>query len=242
MKKWEVYIPMQLCIGSALLSLSFHFQNVLIAWSTDPFYASRIALFYGIIIFCYFLCVKYAYSLPLKILRRNEDPQKSNHWNTCELAAVVISLSVTVVVCTAIILIVTTFITHVPINNSIEHSLTGVTTLFNGAVILIGGFIAYSVGIKHFGNPFSLEDALKNAMNEIKKTPFDPGDILNWSKLSEEKRMTEVMKALIHRETKKGPPYSYVYKDPSPQPSNQGHSNTPNTDGAPEDTAEEPLN
>ena len=222
-KKWEVYIPILFCIASGLLSLSFHFQNILIAWSTVPFYASRIALFYGIIIFCYFLCVKYAYSLPLKILRRNEkkekDPQKS-HWNTCELITVVISLFLTTSVCTGIILIVATFIIHVPINNSIEHSLTGISSLFNGAVILIGGYIAYTVGIKHFGNPFSFEDALKNAMNEIKTTPFDPDDVLNWRKLSEEKRMTEVMKALIHRETSKG----YPYKDPSPQPSNQEHS------------------
>ena len=208
----EVYLPMLFCIASALLSLSFHFQSILIAWSTDPFYASRIALFYGTIIFCYFLCVKYAYSLPLKILRRHEDPKTPNHWNKWELAAVVISLFITISVCTGIIYIVTTFIIHVPMNNSIEHSLTGITTIVNGAVILIGGYVAYSVGIKHFGNPFSLEDALKNAMNEIKKTPFKPDDILNWKKLSEEKRMTEVMKALIYRETSKGCPY----KNPSP--------------------------
>ena len=65
-KKWEVYIPMLFCIASALLTLSFHFQNILIAWSTDPFYASRIALFYGIIAFCYFISFKYAYIFPLK--------------------------------------------------------------------------------------------------------------------------------------------------------------------------------
>ena len=232
-KKWKFYIPISFFIGSALLSLSFHFQNVLIAWSTDPFYASRIALFYGIIIFCYFVCVKYTYSLPLKILRRNEkkekdpqkshekeekdpqkshekeekDPQKSHekeekdpqksHWNTCELVTVIISLIVTTSVCTGIILIVATFIIHVPINNSIEHSLTGISTLFNGAVILIGGYIAYIVGIKHFGNPFSLEDALKNAMNETQEDPFKNNSNENWEKLTEEKRMTEVMKGLI---------------------------------------------
>ena len=233
-KKWEVYFPMLLCIASGLLTLSFHFQNILIAWSTDPFYASRIALFYGIIIFCYFLCVKYAYSLPLKILRKYEDPKKCNHWNTCELVTVVISLFVTICVCTGIILVVAMFIIHVPINNSIENSLTGITALFNGAVILIGGYIAYTVGLKHFGNPFSLEDALKNAMNEMKTTPFDPDDILNWERLSEEKRLMEVMKALIHRETSKGPPLQ------RPQPSNQEHSNPPNADRAPGDTAAEP--
>ena len=123
------------------------------------------------------------------------------------MITVVISLFITLLLSSGIIITVVLFFTHVPINNSIENSLTGLTTIFNGAVVLIGGFIAYRVSVKYFGNPFSLEDALKNAMNEIKTTPFDPDDILNWSKLTEEGRMTEVMKALIHRETLKGSPY-----------------------------------
>ena len=220
-KKREVYLPMLLCIASAILSLSFHFQNILIAWSTDPFYASRIALFYGIITFYYFTSIKYGYSFPLKILRRDEDSNNCHHWNTCELISVVISLFITLCLCSFIIIPVVLFVIHVPINNSIEQSLTGITTIFNGTVILIGGFIAYRVSIQYFGNPFSMEDALKNAMNEIEKTPFDPDDILNWSKLSEEKRMTEVMKAFIYRKTKKGPPYK--------QDSNQEHSNADGT-------------
>ena len=216
-KKWEVYIPMLFCIASALLTLSFHFQNILIAWSTDPFYASRIALFYGIIAFCYFVSFKYAYIFPLKLIKlfrgnestngENEGHKKSDHWNICELITVVISLFITLILSSGVIITVVLFFTHVPINNSIENSLTGLTTIFNGAVVLIGGFIAYRVSIKYFGNPFSLEDALKNAMNEIDKTPFKQGKKENWSKLTEEGRMTEVMKALIHRETLKGYPY-----------------------------------
>ena len=217
-KKWEVYFPMLFCIGGALLSLSFHLQNILIAWSTDPFYASRIALLYIVIIFCCLLCFKYAYSFPLKVLRRNEDPNDCNHWNKCELITVVISLFITTVVCLGILIILFLFVYYVPINNSIEQSVTGITTIFNGAVILIGGFVAYSVGIQYFGNPFSLEDALKNAMNEINKTPFNPGDNGNWSKLTEEGRMTEVMKALIYRETSKGPPYNELPHNPTTQP------------------------
>ena len=224
----EVYFPMLFCIASALLTLSFHFQNILIAWSTDPFYASRIALFYGIIAFCYFTSFKYAYIFPLKLSRRNnspnrgnEGPNKSDHWNIRELIAVAISLFFAIGLSSGVIITVVLFFTHVPINNSIENSLTGLTTIFNGAVVLIGGFIAYRVSVKYFGNPFSLEDALKDAMNEIKKTPFKskPDDNGNWSKLTEEGRMTEVIKALIHRETSKG----YPYPDSSSQTFNPEH-------------------
>ena len=210
--KWKFYYSMLFCIGSTILLLSFHLQNILIAWSTDPFYASRIALLYLAIIFCCFICFKYAYSFPLKVLRRNEDPNNCDRWNKCKLVTVVISLFITTLVCLGIIVIVFLFVYHVPINNSIEQSVTGITTIFNGAVILIGSFIAYSVGIQYFGNQFSLEDALKKAMKEIKKTPFNFGDDRDWIRLTEEGRMTEVMKALIHRETSKGPPY----KDSSP--------------------------
>ena len=55
-------------------------------------------------------------------------------------------------------------------------------------------------------------------MNEINKTPFNPGDNGNWSKLTEEGRMTEVMKALIYRETSKGPPYNELPHNPTTQP------------------------
>ena len=199
-EKWEVYIPMIFCIGSALLSLSFHFQNILIAWSTDPFYASRISLLYGIIIFSYFVFFKYAYIAPIKITRRNEDTNNPNHWSTRELIILAISLSVTTVVCTSITIIVSLFVAHVPTNRSLEQSITGIGTMYNGGVILVGGLIAYSMGMQYFGNGFSLEMALKKAMKGIKNAPFNPDDNGTWQKLTEEGRMTEVMKALINRQ------------------------------------------
>ena len=65
--KIGLLVCMVLCIGSTILSLSFHFQNILIAWSTTQFYASKIAFFYGIVIFTYFLAFKYAYSVPITL-------------------------------------------------------------------------------------------------------------------------------------------------------------------------------
>ena len=38
----------------ALLSVTAHFPSILMAWETDSFYASRVALFYGIVVFLLF--------------------------------------------------------------------------------------------------------------------------------------------------------------------------------------------
>ena len=62
-------IGMMCCIGSAFISLSYHFQDILIAWPTTPFYASRITLFYSIVIFICFIPSKYAYNLSIQLTK-----------------------------------------------------------------------------------------------------------------------------------------------------------------------------
>lgn len=196
-RKWDYFIPMLFCIGSTFLSISFHFQNILIAWFTDPFYAGRIALFYGIVIFCYFTSLKYIYLLPYKILGTEDHP------NSSSVLRILISilLLITIVVCTGTIAAVTLFFVEIANNNSVEQSITGITTIYNGAVILVGVLIAYSVGVHYFEYPFSLENALKKAMEEMNAPlNFNPDNRV-WKKLTEEKRMTEVMKAFIHEQS-----------------------------------------
>ena len=53
-------------VGSALLSLSLNIQYVLIAFATDPLYAGRIMIYYGICIFVYFVGLRHAYLIPSK--------------------------------------------------------------------------------------------------------------------------------------------------------------------------------
>ena len=190
-RKWDYFIPILICIGSTFLSLSFHFQNILIAWFTDPFYAGRIALFYGIVIVCYFTSLKYVHLLPYKIL------------GPFYVLQILISilLFITIVVCTGIIAAVTIFFVEIANNNSAEQSITGITTIYNGAVILIGVLVAYSVGLRYFEHPFSLENALKKAMEEMNAPLNYPNNNRDWKKLTEERRMTEVMKALIYEKS-----------------------------------------
>ena len=38
------------------------------------------------------------------------------------------------------------FVISIPVNNSIETAADGVSTIFNGAVVLAGGLIAYKIG------------------------------------------------------------------------------------------------
>ena len=50
-------------VGSAILSFTAHFPSILMAWATDPFYASRIAIFYGFTIGAYFTAFHFTYIL-----------------------------------------------------------------------------------------------------------------------------------------------------------------------------------
>ena len=73
-----LFIPIALCIGSTVLSLSFHAQNIFIAWDIDPFYASRIALYYGVSIFMYILTFRHAYSLPVICCTQRQQATSEN--------------------------------------------------------------------------------------------------------------------------------------------------------------------
>ena len=183
-KSFYFFIPIFLCSGSTLLMMSFHFQTILMAWSSDPFYASRVALFYGIAIFCLFISIKFVY---------NMSHTKTNAFVAVSVFAIFIFVAGTIVT-------VVIFVAAIPVNNSIEESAEGITSIYNGAVVLFGSIIAYKVGWYYFGNPFSVDDALKQAMTEIKMTPFYSDENKYWEELTEEKRMTEIMKALIHRQ------------------------------------------
>ena len=71
--------------------------------------------------------------------------------------------------------------------------------------MLIGGVVAYNVGWYYFFGSFSLKDALKTAMEEVKKPYIKDRDNENWDSLMEEERMTEFIKTLVYRGTSKEP-------------------------------------
>ena len=221
-----------LIIGSAVLSLSFHFPNILMEWATDAFYASRIGLFYGIMYFCYFCAPHVAYIAVHKIIelwRNNhntistsekddkpkediemgdltnnpkyDNPEYSPTKNTSEVQKpnpkdytafiifLVVAFPVSFGLVTAVIATFSTFVASVNVNNSIETSADGVTTIYNGAVVLIGGLLAFRIGWYYIGHPFSVKDALKNAVKEVDLSKMESG----WKNLTEEERLTKVL-------------------------------------------------
>ena len=257
---------------SALLSLSFHFPYILMAWVTDPFYASRIAVFYAIIISIYFTGFHYGYIA----LCPPEDKQGSTqggeqggtqggeqggtqggeqggtqggeqggtqggeqggtqggeqggtqggeqgveqgeYYGCFKIITVhvkkyrckiiigkkyncfktFIGLSVIFVLISGVIMTVAIFVASIPVNNSIETSADGITTLYNGVVILIGGLVAYRIGSYYIGRTFSVNDALKKALKGLEKPQYYDGNDQKWQEEAEEGRLTAVIKELI---------------------------------------------
>lgn len=61
-----------LIAGSTILSLSSHFPSIMMAWATDPFYASGIALFYTFNIGAYFTFFHYVHIFSSRIFGKIE--------------------------------------------------------------------------------------------------------------------------------------------------------------------------
>ena len=188
-----------LIIGGAILSVTAHFPSILMAWATDSFYASRVALFYGIVVFCYFSSFNCTYISSKKAFY-DRIYVKGYYYGLVLPAALFCSfLAVSLVV-----LIITLYVVTVPVNNSIETTSEGVTSIYNGAVVLIGGLLAYKIGWQYFGHSFSVSDALEDALKRINapsaaleriKEPPPGVGVKKWDNLTEEGRLTEIMVA-----------------------------------------------
>ena len=187
-----------LITGSSLLSLTFHFPSILLAWASAPFYASRIAFYYAIGLFLYFIAFRCNYRLfesyRFKLFCTNEKTFSQWSWIVLMASSGVTFFAVSLFISLLCILVVT-----VPINNSIETVSDGITTIYNEAVLLIGGLLAYKIGWYYlFGNSFSVSDALQKSM--ISESPPFKVDGNKWEKLTEEGRLTEVINSIIRSE------------------------------------------
>ena len=189
-------------VGSTVLSLSFHFQSILLSWATNPFYASRIAIFYGIVLFIYFISFKSTYtmmsSLIVRPMMHNMAAIIRKKWFYCSCVLVSLSLLTTFVIVTGVLIAVTIFVFLIPINYAIEESVSGVATIYNSAVLLIAGLIAYNVGWHNFGHVFSLESALRKALHQMNIPTLNSE---KWKQLTDEEKMIKVIKTLIYKET-----------------------------------------
>ena len=189
-----IRVPMIVCISSTVLALSFHFQTILIAWTIAPFYAGRILLYYGVIVFVYFLSLKYTYTTFTQLVKLNNE--------TCSQVCVRMALIFTTVFVGVVVAFVAIFVVYVPTINTIEEFAIGITTIYHSAVLFIGGLIAYNVGGHYLGGSFSVNTVLKSAMEKLTTNPFNPAE--DWKVIPEETRMSKVVADLIKREPFKG--------------------------------------
>ena len=183
-------IALVLCIGSTVLSFSFHIPIIIIAWTTNPFYASKIALYYGIIISVYFVTLKNAYFLPAVLFEREKC--KTKQWICCGSFSMVVAA----VVLFSVHIVSVLFFVFIPINHSITESVSGVQALYHSVILLVAGVITYNVVWFYFLKLFSAEKALEKALKEIEK-PQWIADNSEWKDLSEEERMKRIIVSLF---------------------------------------------
>ena len=112
------------------------------------------------------------------------------------LNVVLVGITITVTVITVAVLniVAVYFYTHIPVNGAIEGSVTGLSSMFNSAVLLIGGVIAYNVGWHYFRSSFSFEGAVRTAMKQL--TQNRPNNYIEarLENMTEEERLAEVVK------------------------------------------------
>ena len=188
-KMYRGYMAMTFCCGSTILALSFHFQNILIAWSIVPFYAGKIILHYGVVLFICYLSLKFASKYAFILLKSNGSISK------CNRGWISVILIVTSVIILGAIAVVAVFIVYIPNSNSIEDTAVGITTVYHGAVLLIGALIAYNIGGHYFGGSFSINTVLRRAMIKTDNNPN--GSDEDWTLESEEVRMSKIVNRFI---------------------------------------------
>ena len=70
---------------------------------------------------------------------------------------------------------VAAFVVYFPTNTHfIEESVTALSTIYNGVIVLIGGLLAYKLGLFYFGSSFSISGALEKVMVQMNTPPFNP--------------------------------------------------------------------
>lgn len=187
-----------LCFSAPFFQFICHIPSILLAWSTDPFYATKIVVYYAIFIFANYTTAKYAYIVSLTILA-----QYPKIAGFSKYISSIISLA-SVILINGTLVTLAIFFVSIPINNntSLEGSADGITAIFTGGVVVIGAIIAYNVWWQYFFGPISIRSAVHKTLKEM-ETPITDDDG-NWEKLTEEARMIKVLKALIHRQTLQG--------------------------------------
>lgn len=96
------------------------------------------------------------------------------------------------------------FYYFISINFSNEESTSGVQAIYDSGILLIGALIAYNVGWFYFHvKKFSMEKTLRKAVNEMTENPFEMTNPDKWKELSEEDKVKQIIKDLLHHQARR---------------------------------------
>lgn len=119
-----------LCISSTLLELTFHIPSILTAWTVVPSYARSVFAYYGVIVIVFvgsiIFTLKVSSTLKWCTLKR-----------TCGILILVTIVDVILLGAMA------GLIACAPVSRSIEGSADGLTTMYQGTLLLSGGVIVH---------------------------------------------------------------------------------------------------
>ena len=182
-----------------LLSLASHAHYILIAWITDPLYATGIKINYVVFYVIHLLVLKQSckstcYDLLVKCKSADSGTGCKALFGCIAVLAVfavwLVSLSLQV--------LVTAFFVYIPINYSIEDTSSKLLTIIQGVVVLILGLIVWKVIVDPRGKePLAI---ISGALHKVIKRKGSERELKSgsdWVGLDDEEKLAEVFTHVI---------------------------------------------
>ena len=195
-----------------LLCFASHAHYILIAWITDPFYATSVGIYYGVCYIIHFLLFKQTY----------KGVYKSTTNNCCRKALGAAVTVMFIALCYQVL--ITVFVAFLPINNAVENTPSRIFIAIQSAGALVLGFLAYQtiVGKQSFS---VIIGAIRNM---IKMPPkFYSGSETQWNMLGNEEKFAEVLQHVFKTNS--------VHNDGSDTSYNTTSANRVHNDGSDRD-------
>ena len=189
-----------------LLCFASHAHYILIAWITDPFYATSVGIYYGICYIIHLLVFKKTYTAVyhltdtrccrcccccLSICKNGEKkiPVVYFNWKAMCTAFGVL------VIALCYQALITVFIVYVPINNAIENTPSRLFIAIQSVGALLLGLLAYKI----IAGKESLSIIIGAIRNVIKVQPEFCSDIdtKKWNRLGNEEKFAEVLRRVF---------------------------------------------
>ena len=175
-----------------LLSLASHAHYILIAWITDPLYATGIKINYVIFYVIHLLVLKQSCK-SYDLLVKCKSGCKALFGCIAVLAVFAVWL-----VSLSLQVLVTAFFVYIPINYSIEDTPSKLLTIIQGAVVLIVGLIAWKVIVDPRGKePLAI---ISGALRKVIKRKGSKRELKSgsdWVTLDDEEKLAEVFHHVI---------------------------------------------